>query len=84
MLERKNQRNAATSATPPAAPLVRGVSRDREIMTFAVRYPHRLPDLRDYGADLALVAPLGAQTVDETGTLLPRSPTRSRVFGIGP
>lgn len=26
-------------------------------MTFAVRYPHRLPDLRDYGADLALVAP---------------------------
>ena len=57
VLERKNQRNAATSATPPAAPLVRGVSRDREIMTFAVRYPHRLPDLRDYGADLALVAP---------------------------
>lgn len=34
----------------------RKVSRDREIMTFAVRYPHRLGDLRIYGADLALNA----------------------------
>ncbi|MCH5276884.1 MAG: DNA primase [Desulfovibrionaceae bacterium] len=56
VLERKNQRHAA-AAMAPAAPKVRDVSRDREIMTFAVRYPHRLPDLRDYGADLALAAP---------------------------
>lgn len=33
------------------------ISRDREIMTFAVRYPHRLPDLQAAGADLALSAP---------------------------
>ena len=39
------------SATPHA------ISRDREIMTFAVRYPHRLPDLQAAGADLALEAP---------------------------
>ncbi len=57
VLERKKQRNAAFSARFSAAPVVRGMSRDREIMTFAVRYPHRLPDLRDYGADLALAAP---------------------------
>jgi len=35
----------------------RPVSRDREIMTFAVRYPQCLPDLKDAGADLVLVAP---------------------------
>ncbi len=39
------------TAEPP-----RKVSRDREIMTFAVRYPHRLADLRACGADLALNA----------------------------
>lgn len=37
--------------------LPKGVTRDREIMTFAVRYPHRLPDLKACGADLALSAP---------------------------
>lgn len=31
--------------------------RDREIMTFAVRYPHALPRLRELGAYLALVSP---------------------------
>lgn len=55
VLERKSQRNASAPAATPAAP--RSVSRDREIMTFAVRYPQSLPALREYGADLVLTAP---------------------------
>lgn len=35
----------------------KAVSRDREIMTFAVRYPHRLDSLRECGADLCLQSP---------------------------
>lgn len=38
-----------------AAP--RNIRRDREIMIFAVRYPHRLPDLQAIGADLELEEP---------------------------
>lgn len=41
----------------PTASVPQGISRDREIMTFAVRYPHRLTDLRDIGTDLTLSAP---------------------------
>ena len=53
------RRQASTShAERPAAPAMpHGISRDREIMTFAVRYPHRMPDLQAAGADLALAAP---------------------------
>ena len=45
----------ARPARGPAVP--HAISRDKEIMTFAVRYPHRLPDLQAAGADLALQAP---------------------------
>lgn len=31
--------------------------RDTQIMIYAVRYPHRLPDLRSLGADLVLASP---------------------------
>lgn len=55
VLERR-QNNAKTFSRRSPEP-VRKVSRDREIMTFAVRYPQRLEDLRSYGADLALSAP---------------------------
>ncbi len=44
---RETQKNLAPHA----------ISRDKEIMTFAVRYPHRLPDLQAAGADLALTNP---------------------------
>lgn len=64
VLERKSQR-AATASAAPAASSARSVSRDREIMTFAVRYPHRLPDLCDYGADLALAAPWARKLWDK-------------------
>lgn len=36
------------------AALARQNIRDREIMMYAVRYPHRLADMQDMGADLAL------------------------------
>ncbi|MBO5491206.1 MAG: DNA primase [Desulfovibrio sp.] len=36
------------------AALARQNIRDREIMMYAVRYPHRLADMQDLGADLAL------------------------------
>lgn len=68
VLERKSQRAASAPGVPAATPdvsAVRGVSRDREIMTFAVRYPHRLPDLRDYGADLVLAAPWARKLWDK-------------------
>jgi DNA primase len=53
------RRQASTShAERPAAPAMpHGISRDREIMTFAVRYPHCLPELQAAGADLYLAAP---------------------------
>ena len=41
------------------------ISRDKEIMTFAVRYPHRLPDLQAAGADLALSAPWALKLWDK-------------------
>lgn len=41
------------------------ISRDREIMTFAVRYPHRLPDLQAAGADLALAQPWALKLWDK-------------------
>lgn len=63
VLERKSQRNASAPVTTPAAP--RGVSRDREIMTFAVRYPQSLPALREYGADLTLTAPWARKLWDK-------------------
>lgn len=51
----RKQGKGQTSFQQAAEPL-RKVSRDREIMTFAVRYPHRLTDLHACGADLALDA----------------------------
>lgn len=39
--------------------------RDREILLFAVRYPHRLEDLRQAGADLALTTAMGRQLWDK-------------------
>ncbi|MEG2171926.1 MAG: DNA primase [Desulfovibrionaceae bacterium] len=39
--------------------------RDREILLFAVRYPHRLDDVRQAGADLALTTAMGRQLWDK-------------------
>jgi len=52
-----DRRQSASTPRPstPAAP--KSISRDRELMTFAVRYPHRLPDLQAAGADMYLAAP---------------------------
>ncbi len=55
VLERKKTNVLQGTAKYSAVP--HGISKDKEIMTFAVRYPHRLPDLRNAGADLALNAP---------------------------
>lgn len=55
VLERRRAASHGTIAPRDVTP--HGISRDREIMTFAVRYPHRLPDLQAAGADLALRSP---------------------------
>ena len=56
VIESRNARSLPRNAdgTPPP---VRTNPRDREIMTFAVRYPSSLPRLRDIGAHLVLSAP---------------------------
>ena len=49
---------ARQAATPQAAPAASPRQTcDRELMTFAVRYPHALPRLRELGAQLRLSAP---------------------------
>lgn len=49
------ERASARAAAPAKKPVLRGPStRDREIMTFAVRYPQCLVQLQEAGADLAL------------------------------
>ena len=55
VLERRRAASHGTIAPRDVTP--HGISRDREVMTFAVRYPHRLPDLQAAGADLALRSP---------------------------
>ncbi len=58
LAESRNARNLPrTAGAPESAPPVRTNPRDREIMTFAVRYPSSLPRLRDLGAQLILSAP---------------------------
>ena len=52
-----DRRQAAAPARNAAPAMPKGISRDREIMTFAVRYPHCLPELQAAGADLYLAAP---------------------------
>lgn len=39
--------------------------RDRQIMMYAVRYPDRLDDLRDLGADLALQSDIAPSVVGQ-------------------
>ncbi len=51
------KQSASRPADAPAVPKTRAVSLDQEIMTFAVRYPHAIQSLRDFGADLALTRP---------------------------
>lgn len=63
VLERR--RSAAPHPAPRRALVPHAISRDREIMTFAVRYPHRLPDLQAAGADLALSAPWALKLWDK-------------------
>ena len=58
------------SPRPAATPRLSPVSRsrqtcDRELMTFAVRYPHALPRLRELGAHLCLSAPCSRQLWDK-------------------
>jgi DNA primase len=55
VLDRRQAASAPAKAVASAAP--KGISRDREIMTFAVRYPHCLPELQAAGADLHISAP---------------------------
>lgn len=50
-VRRKKEGARGADLTPGRAPHAK---RDREIMMFAVRYPHRLEDLRQRGVDLAL------------------------------
>ena len=52
-----DRRQSASPARNAAPAMPKGISRDREIMTFAVRYPHCLPELQAAGADLYLAAP---------------------------
>ncbi len=54
--EQHRDPGATVPAPAPVPPAERHVH-DREILTFAVRYPHALGRLRDQGAHLALVAP---------------------------
>ena len=56
---------AAPRAQERRSTAPRSISRDREIMTFAVRYPHRLPDLQAAGADLALREPWALKLWDK-------------------
>lgn len=63
VLERRSA--AAPRAQERRSTAPRSISRDREIMTFAVRYPHRLPDLQAAGADLALREPWALKLWDK-------------------
>ncbi len=49
-------KNASEHSTPQGNILSPHAMRDRQIMMYAVRYPHRLEDLRTHGADLALIS----------------------------
>ncbi|SDF26695.1 DNA primase [Desulfovibrio legallii] len=57
-------RRDAAGREAPRAPS-RGSVRDREILMYALRYPHRLTDLTALGADLALQTPQGRQLWDK-------------------
>ncbi|WP_295638323.1 DNA primase [uncultured Mailhella sp.] len=63
VLERRNASAPRVAARRNETP--HAISRDKEIMTFAVRYPHRLPDLQAAGADLALSAPWALKLWDK-------------------
>ena len=63
VLDRRQSSPAPAGNATQAAP--RGISRDREIMTFAVRYPHCLPELQAAGADLYLAAPWALKLWDK-------------------
>lgn len=63
VLQRRKAAAEPRKALPKAAP--KGISRDREIMTFAVRYPHCLPELKACGADLELSEPWAVKLWDK-------------------
>ncbi|MBQ8664885.1 MAG: toprim domain-containing protein, partial [Mailhella sp.] len=63
VLDRRQSAPAPARNVAQAAP--KGISRDREIMTFAVRYPHCLPELQAAGADLYLAAPWALKLWDK-------------------
>ncbi len=66
VVEARMRTRPASGARQAAAPrLSRQSIRDREIMTYAVRYPHRLEDLRRRGADLALTTAVARQLWDK-------------------
>lgn len=58
---------------PPALSTTRSRQniRDREIMMFAVRYPHRLRDMQEMGADLALRSDIARRLWDKIETYGP-------------
>lgn len=53
------------AAQRPAGGRARQNMRDRQIMMYAVRYPERLDDLRDMGADLALQSDIARRLWDK-------------------
>ena len=59
-----SERKKTFSAQPQAA-RPRSISRDREVLTFAVRYPARMPDLLNAGADFTLTAPWARRLWDK-------------------
>ena len=56
---------AGASGMGGAQSMSRHTMRDRQIMMYAVRYPHRLDDLRARGADLALTTNAARQLWDK-------------------
>ncbi len=63
--QRSGHANGHGPHTPQGAgqtrPLTAAAMRDKQIMMYAVRYPHRLQDLRNLGADLALNSDVARQ-----------------------
>lgn len=62
---RLRSRSSAEARPDPVQSLSPRSMRDRQIMMFAVRYPHRLEDLRRRGADLILATTVARQLWDK-------------------
>lgn len=63
----KNDKARPGSNSLPSGRVLQNI-RDREIMMFAVRYPHRLTNMLELGADLALQSAVARQLWDKIET----------------